>query len=88
MSLKSLPKSFPVRIDDNCLLLRKMDSKAQNTGLVILNLKKVKAPACLTAANIARIQIMLDLIMSCAKLHGGAIMALVHILVNVLDSLD
>jgi hypothetical protein len=59
----------------------------QNTRLMILNFKKVKPPVCLIAANIACIQIELDLILGSAKLHGGFVMALVHILVNVLDSL-
>jgi len=88
MPLKSLLKSIPIGIDNNCLLLGKMNCKAQNTGLMILDFKEVKAPVCLTAANITRIQVVFDLIMSSAKLHGGAIMALVHILVDVLDSLD
>jgi hypothetical protein len=65
-----------------------MDCKVQNIGLMILNLKKVKAPVCLTAANIACLQIVLNLIMGSFKLHGGVVMALVHILVNVLDSFD
>ena len=88
MLLNSLLESIPVRINDNCLLLGKMNCKTQDTGLMILNLKEVKAPVCLTAANIARIQVVLDLIMSSAKLHGGTIMALVHILEDVLDSFD
>src|ERR1700679_209979 len=65
-----------------------MDCKAQDTGLIVLHLKEVKPPVCLTAANVTRIQVMLDLIMGSAKLHGGTVMALVHILVDVLDSFD
>src|SRR6266852_7501056 len=65
-----------------------MDCKTQNTGLMILDLKEVKVPVCLTAANIACIQVKLDLILGSAKLHGGTIVALVHILVNVFHSLD
>jgi len=52
MPLKSLLESIPVGMDDNCLLLGKMDCKMQNTGLMILDFKEVKAPVCLTAANI------------------------------------
>jgi len=55
---------------------------------MILDFKEVKTPVCLTAADIASIQVKLNLIMSLAKLHGGAIVALVHILVDVLDSFD
>ena len=32
--------------------------------------------------------VLLDLILAGAKLHGGAVMALVHILVDVLDCFD
>ncbi len=80
MLLKSLLKGVPVRIDDNCLLLGKMNCQMQNTRLMILDFKKVKIPGCLTAADIACIQVKLDLILSGANLHGGKIMALVHIL--------
>ena len=38
--------------------------------------------------NIVGIQVLLDLIQTCAKLHSSAIMALINVLVNVLDSLD
>jgi hypothetical protein len=86
--LKKLLKSIPVRMDDDGLLLGKMNCKAQNTGLMVLNLKEVKAPNCLTGADIACIQVVSDLIMGSAKLHGGAIVALVDILVDVLDGFD
>ena len=39
-------------------------------------------------SNIAGVQVLLDLILTCAKLHGIAVMALVDVLVNVLDGLD
>ena len=55
---------------------------------MILNLKEVKVPVCLTAATVMYIQIVLDLIMGSAKLHGGTIMTLVHILVDVLNSFN
>jgi hypothetical protein len=88
MPLEGLLKSIPVGMDDNGLLLGKMDGKTQNAGLMILDLKEVKTPVCLTAADVVRIQVVLDLIMGSAKLHGGAIVTLVHILVDVLDSFD
>jgi hypothetical protein len=65
-----------------------MNLKAQNTRIMIPDLKKVKALVGLTAADIVRIQIVLDLIMGSAKLHCGAVMALVDILVDVLDCFD
>ena len=77
-----------LRVKDNWLLLGKMDRKVQNTGLMILNLKEIKVSGCLIAANKMRIQIVLDLILSSVKLHSGTIMALVHILVDVLDGFD
>ena len=83
-----LDSNIPVGIENNCLLLGKMNLKAQNTGIMILDFKKVEAPVGFTAADIARIQVMLDLIMGSAKLHCGAVMALVDILVDVLDCFD
>ncbi len=88
MLLKSLLKSIPARIENNWLLLGKMNCKMQNAGLMILDLKEIKVLVCLTAANITCIQVVLDLIMSSAKLHSGMIMALIHILVDVFDSFD
>ncbi len=38
--------------------------------------------------NVAGIQILLDLIQTCTKFHGSAVMALVDVLVNVLYGLD
>ena len=55
---------------------------------MLLNFKEVETPGCLTAANITRIQVKLDLILGSAKLHSGAIVALIHILEYVFDSLD
>ena len=46
------------------------------------------APEGLMLGNIAGIQVLLDLIQTCAKFHGSAVMALVDVLVNVLDGLD
>ena len=45
-------------------------------------------PEGLMLSNIVGIQVLLDLIQTCAKLHSSAVMALVDVLVNVLDSLD
>ena len=62
--------------------------KMQDTGLMLLNLKEVETSSCLTAADIACIQVKLNLILGSAKLHSGAIMALIYILEYVPDSLD
>jgi hypothetical protein len=53
-----------------------MDCEAQDTGLMVLHLKKVKPPGCLTADNIMCIQVVPNLIMGSAKLHSGAVMVL------------
>jgi hypothetical protein len=62
--------------------------KANNGGVMLLHGKHIETPMSFTAANIAHIKILLELITASAKLHGGPIMALVHILVDVLDGLD
>ena len=46
------------------------------------------APEGLMLGNVAGIQVLLDLIQTCVKFHGSAVMALVDVLVNVLDGLD
>ena len=38
--------------------------------------------------NLVGIQVLLDLIQTCAEFHGSGVMAFVDVLVNVLDSLD
>jgi hypothetical protein len=53
-----------------------------------LQLKKVKPPVGLATGDISGIQVLLDFIPTGAKLHGGAIMALVHILVNIFECFD
>jgi len=65
-----------------------MDLKANNIGNLLLHFKEIEVPMSLTTADIARIKIELDLISASAKLHGGMIMALVDILVDVFDGLD
>jgi hypothetical protein len=55
---------------------------------MLLHVKEIEAPMSLTAANVAHIKVKLHFICASAKLHGGPVMALVHILVDVLNSLD
>jgi hypothetical protein len=88
ISLKNFLKGISARIENNRLLVGKMNSKTQNTRFIILDFKKVKMPVGLIATNIACIQVKLDLILGSAKLHSGMIMALVDKLVDVLDSFD
>jgi hypothetical protein len=45
-------------------------------------------PEGLTLGDISGIQILFDLVLASAELHRGAIVALVDVLVDVLDSLD
>ena len=53
ISLKSLLGIYVlIRVNDDWLMVRKMNSKAQNTGLMIMHLKEVKSPICLTATNV------------------------------------
>jgi hypothetical protein len=54
----------------------------------IVHLIGHSAPEGLTLSNIAGIQVLLDLILTGAKLHGSAIVALVDVLVDVLDGFD
>jgi hypothetical protein len=48
----------------------------------------ITVPKPFTCRDIACIKVELNLILRLAKLHGSAIMAFVHILVYILDSLD
>ena len=47
-----------------------------------------ETPDAFASRNVASIQILFDLIIASSKLHGEAIMAFVHILENILHSLD
>jgi hypothetical protein len=69
------------------LLIRKINLKAHNSRNMLLHVKEVEAPYSFIAANIAHIQVKLDLIYASAKLHSGPIMPLVYILIYVLHCL-
>jgi hypothetical protein len=77
-----------IRVESDRLVIGEANLKAHNGGVMLLHGKHIETPMSFTAANIARIKILLDLIAASAKLHGDPIMALVHILVDVLDGLD
>src|ERR1700724_1188608 len=68
------------------LLTWKVDLQADNVGIDCMHLECHQTPKGLTLRDVACIQIELDLILALAKLHGGAVMALVDILVDVLDA--
>src|ERR1700724_3153666 len=70
------------------LLAWKVDLKADNVGINCMHLVCHQTPKGLALRDIACIQIELDLVLTLAKLHGGAIKALVDILVDVLDASD
>jgi hypothetical protein len=77
-----------IRVKVNRLVTGEVNLKVNNGRVMLLHGKHIQAPMSFTAADIVRIQILLDLISASAKLHGDPIMALVHILVDVLDGLD
>ena len=77
-----------IGVDDNRLLVFKMNLKANNIGDMLLHGKEIETPHSLTVTDVACIQVLLNLILTSAKLHSGPVMALVDILVDVLDSLD
>jgi hypothetical protein len=55
---------------------------------MLLHLKEIKMPSSFTARDVSGIQVLLNLILTSAKLHGGAVVTLVHIFINVLDRFD
>ena len=76
------------RVKDNRLLVWQMNLKVNHSRFVLLHVIEIQLPMSLRAADVPCIQVLLNLIPACAKLHSGAVMALVHILVDVLDCLD
>ena len=77
-----------IRVKSDRLLIGQMNLKAIDGRIMLLHGKHVHAPVSFRAANIACIQVLLYLICASTKFHGDPIMALVHILVDVLDGLD
>jgi hypothetical protein len=72
---------------NNRLLIRKMNLKAYNSRNMLLYIKKIEVLHSFIAANIAYIQVKLNLSYASSKLHSGPIMPFVHILVYILDCL-
>ena len=53
-----------------------------------MHVEMVDSPESFTGRHIASIKILFDFILTCPKLHSCAIMAFVHIFVDVLDGFD
>jgi hypothetical protein len=65
-----------------------MDLKTDIIGNSTVHEEMKELPNPLTGRNIASIEILFDFFIASSKLHGDALMAFVHILVDVLDSLN
>ena len=65
-----------------------MNMKSDNIGRTTMHAKMEEVPNAFTSRNVASVKVLFDFIVACSKLHCDAIMALVHIFVNVLDSFD
>jgi hypothetical protein len=57
-----------------------MNLKTHNGRNMLLYIKEIEVPHYFIAANIACIQVKLDLIYASSKLHSGPIMPLVYVL--------
>ena len=77
-----------VLIPSDILLARKVDLKLDDIWRSTMHEKMEEIPDAFTSRNIVSIQILFDFIVASSKLHGDAIMAFVHILENILHSLD
>ena len=77
-----------ILIPCDCLLTWKVDLKMDNIGLNSMHLISHQPPKGFALRDIVCIQIELDLILTLAKLHGGTVMALVDVFVDVLDPPD
>jgi hypothetical protein len=77
-----------ILIPGDQLLIWKMDLEMNNRWVLLMHVKMKDSPDCFTGRHIASIKILFDLILTCPKLHSCAIVAFVHIFVDVLDSFD
>jgi len=80
--------AISIGVKGDPLLVGEMNLEAHNIGNLLLHMKEIETPQSLTAANIACIQILPDLILAPAKLHGSPVMALVYIFIDIFDSFD
>src|SRR5260221_12431066 len=62
-----LYRAASIGVECDSLLVTKMDLKADNIGNMLLHLKKIEVPQSLTATDVARIQILPNLILASAK---------------------
>ena len=77
-----------ILIPSDILLARKVDLKSDSIWRSTVHEEMKETPDAFARRNIASIQILFDLIVASSKLHGDVIMAFVHILENILHSLD
>ena len=77
-----------ILIPSDILLARKVDLKSDNIWRSTVHEEMKETPDAFASRNVASNQILFDLIIASSKLHGEAIMAFVHILENILHSLD
>ena len=77
-----------IQIPSDIQLARKMDLKLDDIGKSNMHDEIEEAPNALARRNVVSIEILSDFITASAELHSDAIMALVDIFGNVLDSFD
>ena len=77
-----------ILIPSHILLSRKVDLKSDNTWRRTVHQEMEEMPNTFASRNVLSIEVLFDLIIASSKLHDDMIMAFVHILENVLDSLD
>ena len=70
------------------IITGKVDLKSDSIWRSTVHEEMKEMPDAFTSRNVVSIQILFDFIVASSKLHGDAIMAFVHILENILHSLD
>ena len=75
-------------IPSDILLARQVYLKTHDVWKGTVHDEMEEAPNALAGRDVASIEILFDLIVASPELHCDAIVAFVHILVNVLDSFD
>jgi hypothetical protein len=84
-ALHNLPEGVgTICVESDRLLVREVDLETRDTGRAVMHAEVHETPDAFTGANIASVQIELDLVLASAELHGDAIVTLVDVLVYVL----
>jgi hypothetical protein len=81
---------FIMGMEEDCLLILKMDGEAIDCRLFHVHVELKYMPAGFNRTNVATINVFLDFIhlLVLTDLYCGEIMALVDVLVDILDGLD